>query len=493
MRSMRWKLLVTTLVVVYIPVYLLNRYTLTVFDRFTSRMQEETMLGYARILGEQVRLATAGGAASAPAAPVPEAPAPPAPPPGLAALLRAAADRVQARFSYASSDGTLLADSAPEAALGIDLSALPEIASARQGRHAARWSVTDDRRYVYYFVAHPVLREGRVIGIVHVTQHTSHIIQTILQIKRDQRLMMLAALVGALALSALVAQTMTRRLRRLTQAVRRHAAGQAPLDVAFRGRDEIAELGGALTELTLELEKRNRYNRDFLSRVMHELRIPITAIAGATEVLGDRAEAADPAQREKFLRNITIEADRMRRMVEGLNELTSLETDSARSLPDVLDYVACVRGIVERLQPAFAEPHVRIEVRLPAEPLYVHGLPGRLEQVFANLLENALRYTPPAGAVSVTVVPHGPRVLTTVSDTGCGIPPALLERICEPLFTTEPSDRPKTYGRGLGLAIVKSIVEMHSGKLRIASTPGCGASFAFELPLVATPRNRGGA
>ena len=255
-----------------------------------------------------------------------------------------------------------------------------------------------------------------------------------------------------------------------------------PLDVRVGGRDEIAELARALNHMAAELQRTNQYNREFISTVMHELKMPITAIKGAAELLEQGAFAKEEA-RVKFLGNIRFETERLARMVWELNELTKLDTEMPHASKEKTDYGRCVRDIVERFETTLDSPHATIRVVLPAKPVFARILPGRIEQVVGNLLDNAVRYTPASGLIEVTVEPGADStVVTCVRDTGCGIAPSNLAKVFDRFFTTEPKDRPKDYGSGLGLAIAKSIVEHHQGSIAVESTLGQGATFSFRLP-----------
>ena len=234
--------------------------------------------------------------------------------------------------------------------------------------------------------------------------------------------------------------------------------------------------------MAAELQRTNRYNREFISTVMHELKMPITAIRGAAEILEQGAFAKEEA-RVRFLANIRFEAERLARLAWELGELTKLDTEMPHAPKERVDYGRCVAGIVERFETTLDTPHAALRLRLPDRPLHASIVPGRMEQVIGNLLDNALRYTPADGSVEIVVEPGpGRTIVTSVRDTGCGIAPANLGKVFDRFFTTEPKDRPRDYGSGLGLAIAKSIVENHRGAITVESAPGQGATFRFVLP-----------
>jgi signal transduction histidine kinase len=134
--------------------------------------------------------------------------------------------------------------------------------------------------------------------------------------------------------------------------------------------------------------------------------------------------------------------------------------------------------------PTFEDDHAEFSSSVPDEVITTMIMPGRIEQVIANLLENAFRYTPASGRVELAVAREGNDVLTSVKDTGRGIPVGSTEKVFGRFYTTEPKDIPREYGSGLGLAIAKSIVENHQGRIWVESEPGRGATFIFALPIV---------
>ncbi|MFC1462877.1 ATP-binding protein [Verrucomicrobiota bacterium] len=476
MRSIRWKLILASSFVVFVPIYLLNRYAIRSFDDFTSTALEEEMVSQAFMLGEQYRSI------------VLQAP----PGEGAAARKRFAATltrysvEVQSRLQVLSAEGTVIFDSDANSLIGANFSGRKEIDNAmRGGDYEASWRLTPDRKYVFYYVPLPVLDgNGNVAAIVYVTHHTGQITKAIMTMMFNQRLAMVVALLCAVLISAILAHTLTRRLRRLTKAAMAYAKGNAPLDLQIKGRDEIGELGSALDRMATDIEKQNDYNREFVSTVMHELRTPITAIKGAAEVLQQGAAEKEDA-RDKFLANIRYEADRLTRMVGELNELTKLDVETLRGNKESVNYCSCVREILERLMPTFDQEHANLEVSVPDDTITAMLVPGRIEQVISNLLENAFRYTPVSGTVELAVARHDDgSVITTVSDTGKGIPATAFEKVFDRFYTTEPKDVPRDYGSGLGLAVAKSIIENHQGRIWAESSEGQGSRFMFTLPVI---------
>lgn len=474
MKSLRWKLMLTTLVTVFLPVFFLNRYAVSYFDQYSRTALEKHMIEVALLVGDLVL---------------------DLPPEmrGDEASLRIAFEDALGRHGASATNriqilspgGRVLFDNGQPDELGRDLSGLPEIREAGTGRYKASYALTEDHSLMYYYCAQPILDGERVDHIVYVSRHTKPIVRAIRHMREDQRLATVWALGLAAMVAAIFAYTLTRRLRTLTRATRAFADGDGAAPIEVGGRDEIGELAAAFNRLGVELTQREAYNRTFMSTTLHELRAPITAIKGAAELL-EQGAADKPDAREKFLGNIRYQADRLMRLVGELTELTRLDAESLRGAGQHLDYGATLAAIVERLQPGLEHRADRFVFQAPKEPIPVRAIPARLEQVIANVLENADRYTPEDGRITLHVRQQGGEVVTTVRDTGPGIAPANLDKVFERFFTTEPKDRYRGYGSGLGLAIARSIVEQHQGRMWVESLPGQGAAFHFTLP-VATP------
>jgi len=306
--------------------------------------------------------------------------------------------------------------------------------------------------------------------------------RALLRMKRNQNGAALLALGLAAAVSLLFAQTLTRRLRRLTRDAQAYNRASGPFRTTVDGRDEIAELAQALNRMAAELEARQRYNRDFLGDIAHEIRTPITSLRAATELLEQQRDAP-PERREALARVVQNAIRRVERMVGELYSLTKLDARMAQEPRERVDYPALVREILERLEPTFDPPRAALVFTPPARAASVRVAPGRIEQVLANLLENAFRYTPPEGRVEV-VVEDGPdgEIRTLVRDTGRGIAPENLNKVFDRFFTTEPADGSQDHGSGLGLTIARTIVEHHRGRIGVESAPGQGSTFWFTLP-----------
>ena len=242
------------------------------------------------------------------------------------------------------------------------------------------------------------------------------------------------------------------------------------------------------------LDEAMRSRRDFVANVSHELRTPLTAMIGFIETLRGAARDDAPA-RERFLAVMEREAGRMSRLVEELMSLSRVEAEERVRPTEPVALAPLVERCVSALRPLAQAAGAAIEVDLPEAPLTVPGDADQLQQVFVNLLENALKYGASGGRVriAVSLSPReprlrGPAARVEVIDWGEGFDPIHIPRLTERFYRVDGHRSREMGGTGLGLAIVKHIVNRHRGVLRIDGAPGRGGRFTVLLPLAEPQR-----
>jgi two-component system phosphate regulon sensor histidine kinase PhoR len=220
---------------------------------------------------------------------------------------------------------------------------------------------------------------------------------------------------------------------------------------------------------------------DFVANVSHELRTPLAAVMGALETLGDPEQ--DAATRARFLDIADRNAARLHAIVSDLLDLSAIESEGERMVAEAVRIDAPLRTAASALSGAAESKGVRLDLPGPLpQQAWVRGSSQRLEQVFTNLLENAIKYTPAGGRVSARVRVAPGEVSVDVEDTGVGIPPASLPRIFERFYRVDRSRSREMGGTGLGLAIVKHVVRAHGGQVVVRSEEGHGTTFTVTLP-----------
>ena len=233
-----------------------------------------------------------------------------------------------------------------------------------------------------------------------------------------------------------------------------------------------------LHDLT-EMERLNRVRQDFVANVSHELKTPLTSVRGYAETLLEGG-LDDTEHREGFVRIIRDQATRLQDLVEDLLSLAELERPDARLRLETFDLRAAAERQAGSVRDRAVQAGLRLEVE-PGAPVPVMADRGRVEQVLANLLDNAVKYTE-RGRVTVTLGEGEGHVWCEVRDTGPGISEADRERIFERFYRVDKARSREKGGTGLGLAIVKHILALHDGAIAVESAPGQGSVFRFELP-----------
>ena len=289
----------------------------------------------------------------------------------------------------------------------------------------------------------------------------------------------LIALAISVVIAILLARSLYRPIKRVTDAAREIAQGKYSQEIPPAGPTEVKGLALAFNQMAKQVKLSQQRLRDFLSDVSHELRSPLTSIRGFAQAMVD-GTAGDSEAKSKAAHIIEDESKRMIRLVDELLELSRIESGQIRMLHEPVD----IKTLLEHCQEIFTlraeEKGIRLRTDLKPLPPVV-GDTDRLEQVFCNLLDNSLKHTPQGGEISITAQQVPPGFLEiTVADTGQGIPSEQLDRVFERFYRADNSAAES--GTGLGLAIAREIVRAHGGDIEAKSTLGKGARFLVRLP-----------
>lgn len=280
----------------------------------------------------------------------------------------------------------------------------------------------------------------------------------------------------SIGLAILLARQITRPLRALGAAARRIADGDYAARVPAEGPHQISALADTFNEMAVALEEQERLRREFVANAAHELKTPLTNLKGYLEALRDDVI---PADRETF-QSLWEEAERLVRLARSLDTLPDPSAPSAQAELVEVDAVEVARRAADLAAPGLAAKGLEFEIELPLS-LPVLADPDGLSQVFGNLLQNALRYTPSPGRVWLRGDRRETDVRFEVGNTGPGIPAADLPHVFERFYRVEKSRDAAAGGAGIGLAIVGELVRSFGGAVAIDSTDA-GTSVSFILP-----------
>jgi two-component system sensor histidine kinase KdpD len=219
-----------------------------------------------------------------------------------------------------------------------------------------------------------------------------------------------------------------------------------------------------------------RLRSSLLSSVSHDLRTPLAVVVGTAGTLAQGWKRLDPAKVQEFIETIQSEAEHLSRLVQNLLEVTRLESGAVHLRKELYPLEEVLGSALERLSQPLAGREVKVEMAPGLPPVPMDGL--LIGQVFVNLLENAVRHTPPRTPIEIWAGVEGQSVRVAVSDRGTGLRQDELERVFDKFYRS-PSSR----GAGLGLAICRAIITVHGGTICACNRPGGGAIFCFTLPL----------
>jgi signal transduction histidine kinase len=306
------------------------------------------------------------------------------------------------------------------------------------------------------------------------------------------RLLLVAAI--SLAIASLAGYLLSRRIAapvdRLTVAANSMAEGRLEQEVAGEGPDELGRLVATFNTMSRRVAATARSQRDLLANVAHELRTPLTSVQGYALALRDGV-IEDRAERERALATIGRESERMANLIGQLLDLARLESGQTRLNLRPVATAPLLDRVGERFQPLASQMGVSLHVAGDTR-LGIQGDEDRLVQILSNLVDNAIRHTPPGGHVKLEATSNlvlngrtASEIRLTVADTGVGIPPERLAHIFD-RFDRGTLDSADSSGFGLGLAIVRELVSLHGGAIRVSSQPGHGTTFAVDLPAAPT-------
>ncbi len=332
----------------------------------------------------------------------------------------------------------------------------------------------------------PVVRHGAVVQIVFAVQSAlepgivGRAAATATFLLDFWLQFLIAGALGAgisLVIARWFARGMTQPLRDMAAAARRLERGDYSTRVNVRSLDEVGQLAAAFNRMSAELEDLERSRRDLVANVSHELKTPIAAIRAHLENLADGVEQADP----RTLQVMLSQTERLSRLVDQLLDLSRLESGEVPFEREVVAIAPLVARVISEITIGRAISDVRLEADVPAG-IAAEADPERIHQVLFNLVDNAARFTPPGGEITITARSGDERVEIRVADTGVGIAAEHLPRVFERFYRVDASRSRDDGGTGIGLAIARSIVEGHGGRIVAESDPGHGSAFTFDLP-----------
>ncbi len=283
----------------------------------------------------------------------------------------------------------------------------------------------------------------------------------------------------ALILAIILSSTLTRPIRELTIATRAVASGSPAQQVPIRSRDELGQLASSFNRMSADLARSLELRRQMTADIAHELRTPISIILGHADAVHD---GVLPASAETF-EIVRQEAERLEHLVEDLRTLSMADAGELKLVVQPYDPAELLERSAKVYAHQVRQKDITMDVHSAADLPLIEVDAQRMVEVIANILDNAIRYTPEGGKIGMSAAQSDSMVEIRIQDSGPGVEPDELEKIFERFYRTESSRSRDNGGSGLGFAIARSIVERHNGRIWAESAPEQGLTVIIRLPL----------
>ncbi|MBU8906672.1 sensor histidine kinase [Desertibacillus haloalkaliphilus] len=268
-------------------------------------------------------------------------------------------------------------------------------------------------------------------------------------------------------------------IKKLSSAAQKVATGDFNVRLKSKNKDEIGELITNFNHMASELGKIDKMRDDFVSNVSHEIQSPLTSIKGFTKALRD--DVIPKEHQKEYLDIIYQESDRLSRLGENLLQLASLDSEHHPYHPETYRIDEQIRRTVVATEPLWSEKNIHINLELAAHEVYADQ--DLFEQVWLNLITNAIKYSEEDGTVEILLESDDEELNVTIKDSGKGIPEEDIPHLYERFYKVDQARSSAVKGNGLGLSIVRKILNLHGCSISVQSKAGVGSAFTVTIPI----------
>ena len=276
-----------------------------------------------------------------------------------------------------------------------------------------------------------------------------------------------------------IADIIVKPLTRLTNAIKELSNGNYNVRVDNVGQDEISKLNQGFNQMARQLAKQDETRQKFISDISHEFQTPLTSIQGFANIL--KEEDLPKEQRVKYANIILYNSKRLSKKKKNMLQLTLLDREEIELELTNYSLVEQMNRVISTQENQAMEKNIEIVFEMPKKEIFIEGDEQRLEQVWTNIISNAIKYTNEGGLITITMKKNSKDIEISIEDTGIGMSKEVVSHIFERFYREDKARNVE--GNGLGLAIVKSIVDLHHGKIDILSQVDVGTNFIVRLPI----------
>lgn len=276
-----------------------------------------------------------------------------------------------------------------------------------------------------------------------------------------------------------IADIIVKPLTRLTNAIKELSNGNYNVRVDNVGQDEISKLNQGFNQMARQLAKQDETRQKFISDISHEFQTPLTSIQGFANIL--KEEDLPKEQRVKYANIILYNSKRLSSLAKNMLQLTLLDREEIELELTNYSLVEQMNRVISTQENQAMEKNIEIVFEMPKKEIFIEGDEQRLEQVWTNIISNAIKYTNEGGLITITMKKNSKDIEISIEDTGIGMSKEVVSYIFERFYREDKARNVE--GNGLGLAIVKSIVDLHHGKIDILSQVDVGTNFIVRLPI----------
>lgn len=323
--------------------------------------------------------------------------------------------------------------------------------------------------------------EGNTIGALFLHVDMSRTNASVRQVYMDVLLSALCAVILAFLAATYITNRMTKPIIEMNNTVKRFSKGGFDARVAVAGHDEVSQLGESFNEMANEINSLEQSRRSFVANVSHELRSPLTSMRGFLEAMQDGTIPTE--EQGKYLDIVIGECKRMTGMVNDLLDLARIESGTYELKVEPFDINELVIRTLLTFEARVNARHIEVDMDFENDRTVVEGDASQIAQVIRNLIDNAVKFSPEGGRLTLGIHRQKELAVISVKDEGEGIREEDLPFVFDRFFKGEKAHTPAGSSTGLGLSIVKRIVEQHGQDITVTSPPGQGACFAFTLKL----------